>query len=783
MPASAFDILGISVTQKTSPAFGAILFGGKFLMTPMPQDQKPQQRAPIQIQLGNMSASREPYHVVYGKTRVGGNRVFVGAAGTANKYLNVVYSLSHGDCEGLDSDGDGDIIWLDDKRKSFYETYSGIDLFDYAFHSGTGTQSLDSIISDSTKGYTTWLDNYRWVTYLACRFKFNQKAWGQLPTVSCVLKGRKLYDPRDGSYALSDNGALVWLDWMTNRRYGGKVPYSVIDIPSVITAANLIDTYQAAYEALYPGTTAWHFNGQISTRKAFADNLADIEQSIRAVHYPVQGKVALKILSYDTPVATMLESEVDTIPDRFEISEGGMADTPGRAIVYFQDTINNYVEKSVPIHLDGVTGEEITFDNPAEFRFIGVDSEQGAIDLAAYYLKRARASKSIGPINCAPKYAALDPGDTIQLSHSFPTSSGWSNQILRVTGMSRRQSGGHVPITFVEESSALYDGSGITVETHVKRTTTLPGPNDVLDVPTNLTATTGADTETAMQADAYIEFACDHPEGSEDIEFRWRKEDKTKWSKKKVENPEAEIGEATFTGTGTLRMGTDGEFTGTATLSYRVQIDGVGAPNTFKWSDDGGATWDALTVNIVAGLISLNNGVEINFNGTTGGVSGDRWDFSAVVQDTIKITEGAQPCGVKFYYGARLLGEKKRKSPWVTGAAPLTTWSPDLPTMAGFTPTVTGIKKGKSLEVDWSAWTGFSSETTIAGVKEFEIYYSTSASCTIGGDAVFANSKSAKTKKYVINGLSPGTKGNPIEYYARVRPIGWSGNGTESEVA
>ena len=102
------------------------------LISGKPKSQEPT-RTPVT--LGNLSSSGEPYHVIYGKTRIGAVRIFVGAAGTANKYLNVVYTLSHGDCEGLDSDGDGDIIWLDDKRKSYYETYSGIDLFDYAFHS------------------------------------------------------------------------------------------------------------------------------------------------------------------------------------------------------------------------------------------------------------------------------------------------------------------------------------------------------------------------------------------------------------------------------------------------------------------------------------------------------------------------------------------------------------------------------------------------------------------------------------------------------------------------
>jgi hypothetical protein len=105
------------------------------------------------------------------------------------------------------------------------------------------------------------------------------------------------------------------------------------------------------------------------------------------------------------------------------------------------------------------------------------------------------------------------------------------------------------------------------------------------------------------------------------------------------------------------------------------------------------------------------------------------------------------------------------------------------PSMAGYTPVVSGIKKSKGLKVDWSTWTGFADDGEMAKLKEFEVYYSTSAACAIGSDAILSDVVSSKVKSTVILGLSPGTKGSPITYYVRVRPIGWSGNGTASEVA
>ena len=64
-------------------------------------------------------------------------------------------------------------------------------------------------------------------------------------------------------------------------------------------------------------------------------------------------------------------------------------------------------------------------------------------------------------------------------------------------------------------------------------------------------------------------------------------------------------------------------------VHYRVQIDGVAAPNTFKWSEDGGVSWDASTVPITGALQSLSNGVKIKFDSLTGHTNADYWDFYA----------------------------------------------------------------------------------------------------------------------------------------------------------
>ncbi|GEM_PF-3057489 len=89
------------------------------------------------------------------------------------------------------------------------------------------------------------------------------------------------------------------------------------------------------------------------------------------------------------------------------------------------------------------------------------------------------------------------------------------------------------------------------------------------------------------------------------------------------------VGKVVFSGSGLNDATSGGTFSGSTSLDYKVQIDGLGTPDTFKWSDDGGATWNATGVAITGSAQTLNNGVTITFAATTGHTNGDSWSFVA----------------------------------------------------------------------------------------------------------------------------------------------------------
>jgi hypothetical protein len=94
------------------------------------------------------------------------------------------------------------------------------------------------------------------------------------------------------------------------------------------------------------------------------------------------------------------------------------------------------------------------------------------------------------------------------------------------------------------------------------------------------------------------------------------------------------ISEPVFSGSGVndMNLGEGSLFTGSSVTNYRVEIEEIGqgnSPDRFRWSDDGGATWEEENIPITNSVRTLNNGVKVRFENRRGHAVGDYWDFTA----------------------------------------------------------------------------------------------------------------------------------------------------------
>lgn len=110
-------------------------------------------------------------------------------------------------------------------------------------HLGTADQEADSLLVAESGGKWTTAHRGRGICYVYCRLRINQnnnKFATGIPNVRCVVRGKKLYDPRTGFTVWSDNAALAVRDYLAGAD-GVAADPDEIDDAYTIAAANACD--------------------------------------------------------------------------------------------------------------------------------------------------------------------------------------------------------------------------------------------------------------------------------------------------------------------------------------------------------------------------------------------------------------------------------------------------------------------------------------------------------------------------------------------------------------
>lgn len=179
----------------------------------------------------NSQSNVDPIPVIYGRRRVGGTRVFIEVSGSSNEYLHLVLVLSEGPVTAIDN------VYLDDVLSTDAK-FTG--LLTVTKHLGTPGEAADAALTADVPKWTSAckLSN---CAYLYVKLKYDRNAFSGLPTITADVRGRTLYDPRDGQTRYSNNPALVLRDYLSNTIYGRGIASSAIDDTSILAAANACD--------------------------------------------------------------------------------------------------------------------------------------------------------------------------------------------------------------------------------------------------------------------------------------------------------------------------------------------------------------------------------------------------------------------------------------------------------------------------------------------------------------------------------------------------------------
>lgn len=418
----------------------------------------------------NVMGTVEPVPICYGTARVPGIRVFIEPG--LNNRLNTVTLFSEGPVQGLQQlYVDGSPTTPNNPADGFF----GKVLNQFFF--GLQEQPLSDVHLAETEGKLTTDHQWKGFAGIYLGFEKNADLFPQIPTVTAVLNGRIVYDPRTGSDTFSNNPALCIRDYLKGRTIDGKLiwgrgldPTTEIDDPSFIEAANYCDelvTTESGTQARYT------LNGFVDTSKKVRENLDEMLTSCNAVLFHSQGKYYLRVMKAEVPLSTIDE----------DIIIGGITQRrEGKRFQYntVKATWLNPAKKWSADIVEYSNAEFLAEDGEPlvqELDLPFTTNAQTARELAEIACKQSRLTKKIDML-CTQAILQHLPGDVLSLTYP---DFGYTAQPFRLMGTTL-QPDGNIKVSLEEYDDDVYTSGPVSsedlgVETSFKspREVTAPG--------------------------------------------------------------------------------------------------------------------------------------------------------------------------------------------------------------------------------------------------------------------------------------------------------------------
>lgn len=363
-----------------------------------------------------------PHAVIYGKTRVGGTIFYQSLTDNSpdvNDLLHMCIAFAGHEIQSYDTIYfDDDAVTLDSDGNvtapSRYVGWARVKQY-----LGSDSQGADD---DLVSEVTEWTYDHKasGIAYLYCRFEQSATVFPNgPPTVTALIKGKKVYDPRDGTTAWSDNPALCLRDYLT-ADYGLAENSSEIDDDLVGTAADVCEeTVDAA--------DRYTCNGAFLLDATPEDICRNLISSMGGTLWYANGKWGMQAAKYVTPVVSFDEGDmrgplkISSRHSRRDNFNGVTGVYRGAATEYVEADYQP-VTSATYVTEDG--GQEVYSDLPLIF----TDTEVMARRIATIFLERNRRQITVTGV-FGLKAMRVRVGDTLYLSDEY---AGWTNKIFEV---------------------------------------------------------------------------------------------------------------------------------------------------------------------------------------------------------------------------------------------------------------------------------------------------------------------------------------------------------------
>jgi len=467
--------------------------------------------------LVNKISANSAIPIVYGTRKVGGNVIFLESSGATNEFLFMALVLSEGEIDDITSIfiNDTAVTWSGDLADNTERTVASNDanffkdsasLITVRPHFGSDTQTQCSLLGS----LSSWTSGHKLqgLAYISLKFKWNANAFGSIPNVTAIIKGKKIYNPNlDGTltggsgshradtsstWEYSDNPVFQLLDYMRNERYGVGIANSYFDtnFADWQTAADVCDANITPFSGASQ-IDLMDSHAVVDTSRKSIDNVKEFIKSCRGFLNFTGG--LYKIIIETTGSASISITE-DNIIGGITINSKTKNSRYNRVIASFVNPDKNFQSDEVQFP-PADDSNEASADRHAtmkaldggillegRFNFGYITNPYQAREMAEIILRRSRTSLDVS-LKCDATALDLAIGDIVNITHATPA---FSAKPFRVQGMTMN-SDMTVSLQLSEHQDSFYT-FGTQQEVPSIPITTLPNPFSV-SAPTSITLT------------------------------------------------------------------------------------------------------------------------------------------------------------------------------------------------------------------------------------------------------------------------------------------------------
>ena len=454
--ASAFSAFGLT----GAAAMAAVTFATTLLSAGIAQLTSKGIEA-NQGNLGTKVTTRNataPRQIVYGETLVGGTILHMQTGGSDNSNLHMIAVVAGHEIQSLEAlriNGTDVILNTHTSTSTISgETVHKVNLSQFkntdndnkldstgtlirfTFHNGSQT-SADGLARANLGSSIPSTHVYTDCAYIYMQMVYDPEKLAQPPTVAYKVKGKKCYDPRDGTTAWTDNPALIIRDYLSNSTFGMKAGSSELNDTSnaggFSSAANTCE--QTVSSDTGGGSEKRYTTNGFTNMSAAPDGVLEgfLSSCAGKITY-VNGKFNLFVGASQTPSLTITDDKVLSPPSASTRPQSG--DLYNTVKPIYVDASNNYTGTDGGVYQDSgflaadtPTGESsANYIKQLEVQYPYTTTATMADRLAKIALRHSRQTTQITLLTTL-EFMKLQPQDWVYVTNERL---GFTNKIFQV---------------------------------------------------------------------------------------------------------------------------------------------------------------------------------------------------------------------------------------------------------------------------------------------------------------------------------------------------------------